>query len=506
MTSSSTPTSQPLALLARPLAALDALVGALDRALRHRTVWGAACLLLLAGQLLLILTHEPWRDEWQAVQIAVQSPTIRDLLDNLRYEGHPPLWYLLLRSASSIVGPHAVLATILALIAIVGQLLILAAAPFSRAERLLLGMSEFLFFEYFSISRSLSLGVLFVLLAVALRRHRAGWIPIALLPLCDFQFGVMSLGLAILRWRDKRLWAPGLCIWLGLGLLAAWSVRPATDLVPPGVVRGLSIEAASFLHRLGTALVPLQWDGGLRWDSPPPGILAPFAGIGFLIFAWCQTAHDRLHRALLIGFIAICAIFTMTVYSLSVRHIMLCTIVLIALRWEAAQAAGGQRGWRVWLLVAAVCGVATSAVSLTMPFDTTGRVAAAIEREGLTKEPWMSFPSEHAQGVAALTGIGFEKPEKPCWQSFIHWNEKHRMDNPDTIADALFAGIERHGSFYLLSGQEIDLPEVSMREIEAFPAGFNKQSYFLYEIAPGMPKTGARVPPCVAAQRPLTGD
>lgn len=486
-------------------AALDAAIAAVDRALAGRKAWSAACALLLAGQLLLVLTHVPWRDEWQALQIAVQSPTLGDLMDNLRYEGHPPLWYLLLRGAAAVVGPHAALATLAALIALFGQILILAAAPFSRAERLLLGLSEFLLFEYFSISRSLSLGVLLVLLSVALRRHRSGWIPIALLPLCDFQFGVISLGLAALRWRDRRLWTPGIALWLALGLCAAWSVRPAADFFPPGTVPPPAIAATTFLYRLGTALLPLQWDGGLRWDAPPPGLVAPVAGLGFLVFAWFQTAQDRLHRIVLIGFIAVCAAFSMTVYGLSVRHLMLCAIVLIALRWEAAPSAGN-RGWRIWLLAAAVCGVATSAVSLTMPFDTTAEVAATIKREGLTKERWMSFPSEHGQGVAALTGIGFEKPEKPCWQSFVRWNEPHRIDGPDALSEALFAAMERHGTFFLLSKDVLDLPEISMREIAVFPAGFDRQAYALYEIAPGMPRTGAPVPPCVPNHRPLTAD
>lgn len=500
--------SQPQSLLPRFAARLtvfDSGAGALDRALAHRKVWLPACLFLLACQLVLALGHEPWRDEWQALQIAVQSPTIGDLMVNLRYEGHPPLWYLLLRGLAALVGAHAALPVAVALIGVTGQAVILAKAPFPRAERLLLGTSEFLLFEYFSISRSLSLGVLFVILAVALRRHRAGWLAIALLPLCDFQFGVISIGLAVLRWRDRQVWPPGVLLWIAAGLLAAWSVRPAPDVTTAGEIRGFAIEGTAFLYRLGTALVPLQWDGGLRWDSPPPGILAPFAGIGFLVFAWMQTAHDRLHRGLLFGFIAICAIFSLTVYGLQIRHVMLIAIFLIALRWERPTEQG-RRAWRLWLLCAAGCGVATATVGLAMPFDTTAQVAQAIRREGLTKEQWMSFPGEHGQGVAALTGIRFEKPERPCWQSFVRWNDKHRIDEPDALSSALFAGIERHGNFFLLTNGPLDLPEVPMREIEVFPAGFDKQDYALYEVGPGMPRTGAGVPPCVAEQRPLTGD
>jgi hypothetical protein len=45
--------------------------------------------------------HIHWFDKWQALLIAVQSPDIAELLENLRYEGHPPLWHLLLRGIAS---------------------------------------------------------------------------------------------------------------------------------------------------------------------------------------------------------------------------------------------------------------------------------------------------------------------------------------------------------------------------------------------------------------------
>ena len=43
-----------------------------------------------------VLRHEMWRDEIQAWSIAIGSHSVGDLLHALRYEGHPPLWYLVL--------------------------------------------------------------------------------------------------------------------------------------------------------------------------------------------------------------------------------------------------------------------------------------------------------------------------------------------------------------------------------------------------------------------------
>ena len=53
---------------------------------------------LAAFQVALIVTHEPWRDELQALMLAQHSTSLADLFANLHYEGHPALWYLILRA------------------------------------------------------------------------------------------------------------------------------------------------------------------------------------------------------------------------------------------------------------------------------------------------------------------------------------------------------------------------------------------------------------------------
>ena len=43
----------------------------------------------------IILHHEPWADEAQAWILARDCSPINLIFKNLRYEGHPPLWYLI---------------------------------------------------------------------------------------------------------------------------------------------------------------------------------------------------------------------------------------------------------------------------------------------------------------------------------------------------------------------------------------------------------------------------
>ena len=54
----------------------------------------------------LIQSHEMWRDELQAWLLARDSISITELFQNLKYEGHPGLWHLLLYPLTRISKIH----------------------------------------------------------------------------------------------------------------------------------------------------------------------------------------------------------------------------------------------------------------------------------------------------------------------------------------------------------------------------------------------------------------
>jgi hypothetical protein len=117
--------------------------------------------------------HELWKDEWQAWLIATDIPSLKDLFTFLPYEGHPSLWFLLLRSvnilretalpflseASALQGIHLVLS-----VAAFYFLFIKFKAPFFL--KILVGSGYFFFFEYSVINRSYVLMVLLILMLV----------------------------------------------------------------------------------------------------------------------------------------------------------------------------------------------------------------------------------------------------------------------------------------------------------------------------------------------------
>jgi hypothetical protein len=476
-----------------------------DRMLTRPAAWSLAIASVLIFQALLIATHRPWLDEVQAVQIAVQAPDLPTLLQWLRYEGHPPLWYLLLRGLSYLVDPLWALPLAAALCALAAQSAILFASPFTRAERLLIATSEFVLFEHLTISRSLGLGAAALFVAMALWRRRTGWIAIAVLPMCDFLFGVMSLFLVVLKLRGRSLWWPGMVMWAISGAIAAWSVIPAPDAVPAILSRSLVGDIGFWTATMGNLLVP--WQGPLipRWNSYPFFPVAACGWVAFIWFAWVQTDRDKVHRLLLMGLIALTFVFSLAVYRLSARHLMIIALALILLTWRLRSHGDRPRaGFRLWLMAASLCGIATGALNLVWPFNRSPEVAERIAELGLTHEHWVVFPENRAQVVSALTGIEFEQAEQRCRQSFIRWDHATAIETKAHFRNLLRREAREHGRGYLLSDEPFNnLPGGVLDLIDVVRGGYDGQDYYLYVIGRDQPKRNVSLPPCVPDKRPF---
>jgi len=104
--------------------------------------------------------HEMWRDEFQAWFFALESPSVGALLERIAYEGHPPLWHLLLWVVTRLTSEPAALQLLQGTLA-VGAVWILARhAPFPRWQRALLASGYFVAYEYALIARPYGLGML----------------------------------------------------------------------------------------------------------------------------------------------------------------------------------------------------------------------------------------------------------------------------------------------------------------------------------------------------------
>jgi hypothetical protein len=469
--------------------------------------WIACIFAVLALQCVLVITHKPWLDEWQALQISLQSPTLSALFENLHYEGHPPLWYLMLRAAGRVLPPAWVLPFVQLPVALAIQGLILFRLPFSRLERLLIACNAYVLVDYGAISRSLGLGVLFFVAAILFRHRRVGWLAVAALPMVDFLFGVLSVLTLPIYWRERRLWAPGAALWFASGIASAWTVRPAPDMIPALWLTGPVQDGLVEVGRFGAVLLPFAMvDRQIVWNALPTAGPAFLGGILFIAMGLWLLRSDRLSQALFASFVALILVFSVSVYPLAIRHVSLAAVLLIML--VAVQRDDDERRpFDVWLAVGAVCGIALSVANLGRPFDSADPAAAFILDHHLETKHWVSFPDSRAQGVSALTGIEFERAERNCTESFIRWNYRTTIETAAALERELQRISDRSGSFYLLTdfdlfGTPIRHP-AAYRQLAHFPAGLDGYNFYLYQVRPDLPEKPERLPRCAPKRLPL---
>src|ERR1700712_2705916 len=115
----------------------------------------------------LTVHHAYWRDEVRALNIATQGDSIGEMLVRLRGEGHPALWYVLLRLAYGLLGPVALPMCSLIVAAAAAALLIWR-SPFGFVLKALLLASKFFLFEYVVMARNYGIGMLLIFSFAAL--------------------------------------------------------------------------------------------------------------------------------------------------------------------------------------------------------------------------------------------------------------------------------------------------------------------------------------------------
>jgi hypothetical protein len=266
--------------------------------------------------------HERWRDEVVPLSIAREIPSIVDLWRMVRHEGHPILWYLVLRYADFAFGTASVLPILSVGIAIAAVVVLLRWAPLPLWITALFVFGYFPLYEYSVIARANGLAMLSLFAFCALYlsgRHPIG-AALALVALANSTAlgfivaaaaGVMVVIDAVtsnarVEWSRGRVAAVAICV-LGLAH-AIVSNAPDPSVVPfPLYQQRAALVATSFGRALINPVASSAYFYALPLDAAwiwllfllllrRPGVLA-FAAIsllGFeLVFALVYPASER---------------------------------------------------------------------------------------------------------------------------------------------------------------------------------------------------------------------
>ena len=211
-------------------------------------------LVWLAITLAIAVNHVPWRDEARAWSLTLMGGSWPDMFRTVQGEGHPYLWYILLRAGHDLFGAPEVLRVTGLVIGIAAVALLVLRGPFRMGMLALLIFSLHLGFEYTVLARNYGISALIMLVIAAFwpQIRDSLWLGVLLLLLCNTNVPSVFLAGSFAFYRMIELYEaqPSLkaaewrrwslqrrcCCWPAPCCAFSPSIRPPTT-VPPAPPR-----------------------------------------------------------------------------------------------------------------------------------------------------------------------------------------------------------------------------------------------------------------------------
>lgn len=430
-----------------------------------------AAFLVIAG--LTIFRHEMWRDEVQAWMIASDSTTLANLFHNLRYDGHPSLWYLLLYAVGRFTQRPEAMQALHWLLSAGAVFILLRYSPFSRLQKVLIAFSYFPLFEYTVISRNYGIGMLMIFAFCALfagRRRTLLPISIVLLLLANASAYGMMTAMALcatlpVAWLvDRRsghgwsmpVWNLALSAAIVIAGLAAslLVMKPAPDAgqytvwhfspEPYRVVQTLAAVGSSFV------LVPTVLTSWSSFgDSLRVGLVHAAVGGVLLVCLFLTFARRPVALAAYSFGSLIYQALIYTKHTGSLRHHGHFMLLFIACLWLSALFPEAPIRWRaaermssacsraaivlipLTLALQCVIGLAACAVDIARPFSMGKAVAGHIRAHFPANMPILGDRDTPASVVAAYLNRPVYYPANGGFRTFVVFNSDRKLKLDD---------------------------------------------------------------------------
>lgn len=313
---------------------------------------------------ILAFNHEMWRDEVRAFSVATRARSWGSLISELHHEGHPILWYALLRVGNAITGSHLVLPIIALVIGIITAWLILKYAPFPLWLRLLAVFGAFLGDELTVVARNYGIGVLLMICAAMAFAHRKTRplvlaVCLALLANTSVHAALAAMVLLALWLTDffdpaARQELLSLQAVVGIVVVAAgiavglWTAHPSPDMawsLSPTLLNPQKVLATIFTDP-GVALRGVYWAdiaaaGELPWRLVriTPDITRYIVDAILLWLLWNFRRDWRSLAAIVLTVLGFEVVFR-NVYSGALRQEGVIVFLLFSIAWFAVVRAG----------------------------------------------------------------------------------------------------------------------------------------------------------------------
>lgn len=314
-----------------------------------------------------ILNHAMWRDELNVWLLVRDSYGFSDFIHNLKYEGHPALWYVCLYLLSRFTHNPLIMQIFHLLLATGFIYIFVKFSPFTLLQKILFSFGYLPFYEYLLISRNYALGILLVFSFCALFPTRKKSYLLLSVILCllananayclfiSFALGLTLIGDCYARARnDKRkhssnvqrqslptkrgdLIASLLIFTAGI-VISSLTLIPPTDSTLAGGITGWMLEfdirhLAKTLTRIWSSYIAIIVPGESK-DLD----LTIFSILSLGIFAFSSTLFLRKPVALFFYVFASLEVlfFTYVKFLGSPRHYGHLYIILLVSLWLAS--------------------------------------------------------------------------------------------------------------------------------------------------------------------------
>ena len=494
-------------------------------------------LLFFSLGLIGILHHAMWRDELNPWLLARDSHSFVELFQNIKYEGHPGLWYLCLYGLTQFTSNPVVMQLIHLLIATGSIYLFLQFSPFPRFQKLLFVFGYLPFYEYLVISRNYAIGILVLFLFCAnyqTRKKSYFVLSVFLLILANTNayclFISISLGLAltfeyILQERlGESFTANRTDLISSLAIFVLGIVSSLAQLIPPvdsTLQGGLSGWTLYFdLRHLATALIRI-WNSYIVILIPGDSSIEVFifAVLALGLFLFASTLLIRRPVALLVYLVGTLEIilFTYVKFLGSARHYGHLYILLIVSLWIASyypksnlflqspviRISGFNKLNKTWLKLVEQYKVAFITVILSaqlaagvvafsrdwvIPYSASRATASYIQHQHLEQ---LFIVGSRDATISPLCGYLNRKiyyPERQALGSFVLFNSQRKEVDVVTVLEQVSQIIQKNPTnILLILNKELNTSrtDLSITFLSKFTKSliFNEK-YYLYQVSP----------------------
>ncbi|MGA1621248.1 MAG: hypothetical protein ACO36E_00810 [Synechocystis sp.] len=428
--------------------------------------------------LLAVLNHAMWRDEVNGWLIARDSLNFSDFWQNIRYEGHPILWYGCLWLLNQLTPNPLAMQLFHLVLALTAIAIFLRYAPFSRLQKTLFVLGYLPFYEYLIISRNYAFGMLGLFTFCAMfPRRRTTYLPLAvalaLMASSNAYALMISFCLAIAlvgEWLGRKplqisLTAPpwdrgvSLLIYAVAVGLSVWMLMPPGDSTLQGGADQWFFQGD--FHRFNQAMSRI-WNSYILilvpGDARPldVGVFSFLSVIILLIFSLFLSDYP-----VVLGFYLLASggilLFTYLKFLGSARHYGHLYLVLITAYWLSHDYSPvsfipkvSPPGWQSlsrWskrfapplltliLTTQLIAGLVGYIRVVTLPYSASRATAAYLQQAGLDQLPLIGSEDFAVSPISGYLNAPIYYPEIQKKGSFVLFNQDRTVvDDAEILA------------------------------------------------------------------------